>query len=105
MTPKEILDHMMEFIDQLDGVTIVDHNGYYLFVSDSWTRAMGYTLEELKGKKLRIFSRTASPILPCAKEGQSSGIRYDGGKIVPPGLPTIILLSTRMVRYGAATAL
>lgn len=70
MTPKEILDHMMEFIDQLDGVTIVDHNGYYLFVSDSWTRAMGYTLEELKGKKAKdIFPDSQSDI--AMREGRA----------------------------------
>ena len=49
MTKKELYNHMLKMMNQLDGFTIIDKNGYYLFVNESWTKAMGYTLEQLDG--------------------------------------------------------
>ncbi len=48
MLEKILREHLLSFINKLDGFTIIDKNGHYLYVSDSWSKAMGYTLEQLK---------------------------------------------------------
>ena len=59
MRPDELYHHMIEFANQFAGFTIVDQDGYYLYVSEPWSKAMGYTLEELKGIRVwEVFPDT-----------------------------------------------
>ena len=44
---------MREFIEQLDGMAVLDKEGRYTFVSSGWEKVLGYKAEYALGKKVR----------------------------------------------------
>ena len=38
-------------IDQLIGVAIVDSEGRYIYVNESWENMLGFKIEDIKGKE------------------------------------------------------
>ena len=47
MEEKELISHFFAVVNHLDGFAIIDRNGYYLYVNESWSNAMGYRLDDL----------------------------------------------------------
>ena len=47
MLDEVLYKHQIDFINHLDGFTILDRQGHYLYANDSWIETMGYTMDTL----------------------------------------------------------
>lgn len=61
---KQVLgQHLYTMVEELDGFSILDENGFYLYVSKNWSDSMGMTLEDLENRTAKdIFEDTQSDV-------------------------------------------
>ena len=86
MEEKVLNALMRRLADELDGLAIVDKNGFYLYVSDKWTDAMGLTLEEVENKTPKdLFAETQADV--ALRTGKSIvGVPVRWGREKIPGI-------------------
>lgn len=79
-------EHLRRLADELDGLAIIDRDGFYLYVSDKWTAAMGLTLEEVENKTPKdLFDETQADV--ALRTGRSIvGIPVRWGREKVPGI-------------------
>ena len=70
MLNKDLYQHQINFINNLDGFSILDKDGHYLYTNESWSAAMGYDSESLKGRTAwDVFPDTMSKV--CLETGKA----------------------------------
>jgi PAS domain S-box-containing protein len=106
---QQLLEYKTAVEQAADGIAVADLEGYILFVNEAWAEMHGHSVEEVKGKHLKVFhsrKQLYSEVMPfnrCLLErGTNSGevghVRKDGREF--PTFMTTAVLSMRGQPYA-----
>lgn len=83
MEKQDLYQHLLRMTDELDGFSILDRDGFYLYVSEKWKESMGMGLEELENRTAKeVFPDTQSDVaLRTGKSIVGNPVRWGKNRI------------------------